>query len=132
MVQIGSTDLCKDDIENEIKLEFFRYNSNGSHKILGTCRTITLGNLKERNSDYVIEKGGSLKLSGIIVERVHSFLEYVMNGCSIDLNIAIDFTLSNGNPREPSSLHYFDPNRNQYLQAIRNVGEILQYYNTDK
>ena len=25
-----------------------------------------------------------------------------------------------------------DPNRNQYLQAIKNVGNILQFYNTDK
>ena len=46
--------------------------------------------------------------------------------------MAIDFTLSNGDPRSPDSLHYFDPKRNQYLQAINSVGNILQYYNTDK
>jgi hypothetical protein len=42
-------------------------------------------------------------------------LEYVFGGCDIDVNIAIDFTLSNGNPKSPDSLHYFDMNKNQYL-----------------
>ena len=42
---------------------------------------------------------GNLKLIGIKVERVHSFLEYVFGGCQVDLTIAIDFTLSNGDPR---------------------------------
>lgn len=93
---------------------------------------MTLGILKSGTQDFAVQKQGNLKLGGLRVERVHSFLEYVFAGCQIDLTIAIDFTLSNGNPSQPSSLHYFDPNRNQYLQAIRNVGEILQYYNSDK
>ena len=66
------------------------------------------------------------------VERKHSFLEYVFGGCQVDLSFAIDFTLSNGDPRQSDSLHYFDPNRNQYLHAIKSVGNILQFYNTDK
>ena len=66
------------------------------------------------------------------VERRHSFLEYVFGGCDIDLSIAIDFTLSNRPPQDPTSLHYFDPQKNQYLQVIQSVGSILQYYNSDK
>ena len=66
------------------------------------------------------------------IERQHSFLEYVFGGCEIDLSIAVDFTLSNGDPRQPSSLHFLDPNRNQYLQAIKSVGNILQFYNSSK
>ena len=69
---------------------------------------------------------------GLKVEAQHSFLEYVFGGCEIDLTIAIDFTLSNGDPRNTNSLHYFDPNRNQYLAAIKSVGNILQFYNSDK
>jgi hypothetical protein len=56
----------------------------------------------------------------------------VFGGCDIDLTIAIDFTLSNGDPRKRESLHYFDPNSNQYLKIIQSVGSILQFYNTDK
>jgi hypothetical protein len=112
MVQIGSTDLCKDDIEREVKIEFFRFNSSGSHKIIGTCSTITLGVLKEKKQDYPVTPSGTFKLNGVVVEKVNSFLEYVFAGCQIDLSIAIDFTLSNGDPRQQNSLHYFDPQRN--------------------
>ena len=50
----------------------------------------------------------------------------------MDISLAIDFTLSNGDPRRPDSLHYFDPRKNQYIQAINSVGNILQFYNADK
>jgi len=80
----------------------------------------------------LVKNKGTLHLKDLKLERQHSFLEYVFGGCEIELSMAIDFTLSNGDPRQPSSLHYNDPNRNQYLQAIRSVGDILQYYNTDK
>lgn len=66
------------------------------------------------------------------VKRRNSFLEYVFGGCEIGLSVAIDYTLSNGNPSNPSSLHYLDMNRNEYLKAIQGVGNILQYYDHTK
>ena len=48
------------------------------------------------------------------------------------MTVAIDFTLSNGEPSKPNSLHYLDMNKNEYLKAINSVGSILQYYDTDK
>ena len=55
------------------------------------------------------------------------FLQYVFGGCEINLNIAIDFTLSNGDPFDPNvdSLHNSDPEKNEYIKAIRTCGEIL-------
>uniref|UniRef100_A0A8C7Z5F4 Copine-2 n=1 Tax=Oryzias sinensis TaxID=183150 RepID=A0A8C7Z5F4_9TELE len=45
--------------------------------------------------------------------------------------VGIDFTASNGNPREPSSLHYINPlGSNEYLSAILAVGQIIQDYDT--
>jgi len=41
-VQIGATDLCKDEIEREIKIEFFKSNTSGKHKILDSVSTMTL------------------------------------------------------------------------------------------
>ena len=48
--------------------------------------------------------------------------------------MAIDFTASNGDPRDVRSLHYMDPRGrpNDYVQAIRAVGQVLEYYDTDK
>jgi hypothetical protein len=48
------------------------------------------------------------------------------------LNIAIDFTASNGSPSDFSSLHNRDPNKNEYLHSLRAIGDILQYYDSDK
>ena len=59
------------------------------------------------------------------IKQRHSFLEYVFGGCEIGLSIAIDFTLSNGNPSQRNSLHYLDMQRNEYLNAIKSVGSIL-------
>jgi Copine len=49
--------------------------------------------------------------------------------------VAIDFTASNGNPSQSSSLHYIDPAglaENEYQGCIRAVGEIIETYDTDK
>ena len=62
----------------------------------------------------------------------YSFLSYIFNGLQLALTIAVDFTLSNGVPTEPTSLHHFDRNRNQYLRAITSVGHILENYDAEK
>jgi len=63
----------------------------------------------------------------------NSFLNYIFGGCEINLAIGIDFTLSNGDPNhEPDSLHNKDLKKNQYYQALKSVGDILQFYDTDK
>lgn len=45
------------------------------------------------------------------------------------LQVAIDFTASNGDPRNSCSLHYIHPFQpNEYLKALVAVGEICQDY----
>lgn len=73
-----------------------------------------------------------LQFTSFEVKKRHSFLDFIFGGCEIALQIAIDFTLSNGHPSKPDSLHYLDMNKNEYLNAIRSVGSILQYYDSDK
>ena len=65
------------------------------------------------------------------LKKRNSFLEYVFGGCEIGLSIAIDFTLSNGDPLKRDSMHYMHA-ANEYLNAIKSVGSILQYYDHDK
>lgn len=72
----------------------------------------------------------------------------MQGGCEISLLVAIDFTYSNGNPKDPTSLHYlpslatadFPPSKgpvspvdrlNPYQEAIQAVGKILQQYDAD-
>lgn len=74
-----------------------------------------------------------LRLDQLEITQRPTFLEYIFGGCEIGLTVAIDFTGSNGDPSRPNSLHYKgDLERNEYLKAIKSVGNILQYYDTDK
>ncbi|RXN20372.1 copine-8 isoform X2 [Labeo rohita] len=51
----------------------------------------------------------------------------------INFTVAIDFTASNGNPAQPTSLHYMNPYQlNAYAMALKAVGEIIQDYDSDK
>ena len=90
--------------------------------------------LKENQLEYTLSKGKSQKVrfGKLNFHKRHTFLEYVFGGCEIQLSIALDFTLSNGNPTDRDSLHYLDMAKNEYLHAIRAVGDILQYYDSKK
>ena len=55
-----------------------------------------------------------------IIERP-SFVDYLRSGWGISLCVAIDFTGSNGDPKDHDSLHYLGAN-NQYDNAIAYVG----------
>jgi hypothetical protein len=73
-----------------------------------------------------------LKFDKFELKPRFSFLDFIFGGCEIGLSIAVDFTMSNGAPNDPKSLHYLDLEKNEYLNAIRSVGNILQYYDSDK
>ena len=61
--------------------------------------------------------------------KMYSFLDYIIGGCQINFTVAIDFTASNGDPKEPSSLHYINPSApNEYTKALVAVGEVCQDY----
>eukprot|EP01090_Pellita_catalonica_P010863 TRINITY_DN22311_c0_g1_i1.p1 TRINITY_DN22311_c0_g1~~TRINITY_DN22311_c0_g1_i1.p1 ORF type:complete len:514 (-),score=73.49 TRINITY_DN22311_c0_g1_i1:61-1602(-) len=64
----------------------------------------------------------------------HSFMEYLGSGLEISLMVAIDFTVSNGNPTSPKSLHYNNPHGepNEYVKAISSVGDILAHYDRNQ
>lgn len=62
-----------------------------------------------------------------------TFVEFLASGWQINLAVAIDFTGSNGDPRNPRSLHFMDPvNPNQYVRAIMSVTDVLMAYDYDQ
>lgn len=81
-----------------------------------------------------MNQNGTLLFSDVAVEDRVSFLDYVMGGCEIGVQVAIDFTASNGRANESSSLHYLNPQtmRNQYTDAIHSIVNILQNYDADQ
>ena len=91
-------------------------------------------NLKSLINKKTDIKLGSFGTGTISVDAIkkYSFLDYLRGGMQINLNLAIDFTGSNGVPNIPNSLHYLGPNANLYETAIRACGDIISYYNYDQ
>lgn len=63
----------------------------------------------------------------VLIQKRVTFLDYIFGGCEISLQVALDFTASNGNVQNPNSLHYITNGQpNQYMHAIMSVGSILE------
>ncbi|KAK3023614.1 hypothetical protein RJ639_043882 [Escallonia herrerae] len=77
---------------------------------------------------------GQLFVDKFFEKQLYSFLDYISSGFELNFMVAVDFTASNGNPRSPDSLHYIDPSGrlNAYQQAIVEVGEVIQFYDSDR
>ncbi|XP_029315771.1 copine-7 isoform X2 [Cottoperca gobio] len=146
--KVSLISLCSCDDERKIKCLVWDYDSRGKHDFIGEfyatfreMQKISSGNkvswdcvnpkykLKKRN----YKNSGVVILTDLKLHRVYSFLDYIMGGCQIHFTVAIDFTASNGDPRNSCSLHYINPYQpNEYLKALIAVGEICQDYDSDK
>ena len=62
------------------------------------------------------------------------FVDYISGGTEINLSVAIDFTGSNGDPRQPGTLHYIhrDGQLNDYEKALTAVASVVARYDSDQ
>ncbi|KAK6177558.1 hypothetical protein SNE40_015638 [Patella caerulea] len=139
--------LCNGDKDRSVKVECYDWNSSGSHEIIGefitnvrelekgpgTHNVYQVVNTKKKAKKKSYQNSGQVHLISSKVTPVYSFLDYIKGGMQMNFTVAIDFTASNGHPRQPSSLHFLNPHQpNQYAAAIQAVGEIVQDYDSDK
>ncbi|TVU19126.1 hypothetical protein EJB05_35260, partial [Eragrostis curvula] len=128
--------------DNPLLVECFDFDSSGDHELIGSFQTTInqLEGLSNSKSAANFYHKGHRKLKGqLFVDKMqekiqHTFLDYISSGFELNFMVAVDFTASNGDPRVPQSLHYIDPSGrpNSYQQAIQGVGEVLQFYDSDK
>ena len=65
--------------------------------------------------------------------KKNTFIDYLKGGMQINLEIAIDYTSSNGDPRKENSYHYiYGNNPNDYENAITNCCSIVSCYDEDQ
>ncbi|XP_062925706.1 copine-4 isoform X1 [Mobula hypostoma] len=146
--KVSVNSLCSGDHDRKLKSIVWDWDSNGKHDFIGEF-TSTFAEMRGAmdgrqvqweciNHKYKMKKK-NYKNSGIVIlnlckiHKMHSFLDYIMGGCQIQFTVAIDFTASNGDPRNSCSLHYIHPYQpNEYLKALVAVGEICQDYDSDK
>ncbi|XP_058216509.1 protein BONZAI 3-like [Rhododendron vialii] len=134
--------------DNPLILECFDFNSSGNHVLIGKIQKsiVDLEKLhKEKiGANFILPSShhhthekvlkGQLFVDRFIETKLYSFLDYMSSGFELNFMVAIDFTASNGNPHSRDSLHYIDPTGrlNAYQQAIMEVGEVIQYYDSDR
>lgn len=62
-----------------------------------------------------------------------TFCNYVAGGCQLRVICAIDTTASNGDPRQETSLHFFnDAGFNSYENALQAICSIVSKYDSDQ
>ena len=119
-------DLNLDNNNIEISIVDSYYNNN-----LGKYSGI-ISNLLNNGTNIQLGPG---KYAKITLEQFkdYSFLDYIRGGMQINLAVGIDFTGSNGNPSDTTSLHYSgSSNYNSYEIAIHSCGNIVAYYDFDQ
>lgn len=146
-IKITLQQLCNGDMDCPLKIECFNFNGSGRHDLIGAFQTSLnqlqnivkhepIGiNLERHSSGNPSSKvGGKLHIQHCAISIRHSFLDYIFSGFELSFLVAIDFTASNGSPHQRDSLHYIDTSGclNAYQAAICAVGEVLEYYDSDK
>lgn len=107
--------ICNSDTKCELKIVVFDWESSGSHQYIGefvTCvdellkvsKFDIINKTKQSYSKYT--NSGVFIVNDILIKRRHSFLEFIQGGLELSLMVAIDFTASNGDPRDRRSLHH--------------------------
>ncbi|KAF1372483.1 hypothetical protein PFLUV_G00265880, partial [Perca fluviatilis] len=139
--------LCNGDYDRTIKVEVYDWDRDGSHDFIGefstSYRELSRGqsqfnvyeviNPKKKGRKKKYLNSGTVTLLSFLVDIDVTFLDYIKGGTQINFTVAIDFTASNGNPAQPTSLHYMSPYQlNAYAMALKAVGEIIQDYDSDK
>ncbi|KAI9136448.1 Copine-domain-containing protein [Paraphysoderma sedebokerense] len=154
--QVNLSALCNRDPLRSLRVEVWHHKKNGDHTLIGRAETSLksllelsrnetqqqqdgsvsskLRELNLVNPEKANESTGVLVVNQCVVDYVHTFLEFIAGGMQISLAVGIDFTSSNGNPRNDNSLHYINPSGelNEYQKAIHAVGNVLETYDTDK
>uniref|UniRef100_A0A0C9QWW9 TSA: Wollemia nobilis Ref_Wollemi_Transcript_2443_2067 transcribed RNA sequence n=1 Tax=Wollemia nobilis TaxID=56998 RepID=A0A0C9QWW9_9CONI len=135
-------------MDNPLLIECYDFNNSGNHDLMGKIQK-SLSDLEKLSisktgENFYMPTSSSHQHNKILKSRLfvdkflvstrHSFLDYITSGYELNFMVAIDFTASNGNPRLPDSLHYLDPSgrHNAYQRAITSIGEVLEFYDTDK
>jgi copine 1/2/3 len=138
--------LCNDDQDNPLKITIWDYEKHSKdHDHLGFVES-TVRELVSRAQDGVtvfmvmrekkkIFGGSKLKRVGLLkvlksnVIEIPSMFEYLSGGCSLDVMLAIDCTLANGELKNEKSLH-FSASRwlNDYQAGIQKLGMIVENF----
>jgi len=139
LLKIESQKLCNCDAFRPITITVYDWDKSGSDDLIGRVET-NLNELSTKPQMMDIKRAkkpnkayGRINVTSFARTPMASFLEYMQGGAEISLLAAIDFTGSNGHPKDTDSLHNIYNNKpSQYQMAIRQIGNVVSAYDFDK
>lgn len=136
---LSEYDLCEGDENRLLKLAVVDVNAGPVGTIVGehitTFPALRRACVGEQHTAFMqLEPVGQLTILKYEEETKPSFMDYLRGGwCDFGLICAVDFTSSNGNPRQLGSRHYMmAPTPNEYEAAMRTVANMLASYSSDR
>eukprot|EP00172_Hildenbrandia_rubra_P002437 Plantae.Rhodophyta-Hildenbrandia_rubra.ctg3285.p1 GENE.Plantae.Rhodophyta-Hildenbrandia_rubra.ctg3285~~Plantae.Rhodophyta-Hildenbrandia_rubra.ctg3285.p1 ORF type:complete len:668 (-),score=95.21 Plantae.Rhodophyta-Hildenbrandia_rubra.ctg3285:2390-4393(-) len=138
-IKLTQYELNEGDDSRPIQISVYRTHPTEGQMLLGCMETslLALRTLNE-GADFTLRPSGRLTIGKYKESVSESFLDYVRGGwCDFSLMCAVDFTSSNGSPKQQGTLHYNPPPGtaampNEYEAAMRAVGNILSNYSSDQ
>ncbi len=114
---ITANKLNRGDDDMPLKMEVWDISKDGEahNKRIGsaywTTNMILKNGVKEfQTKDSDGKPSGTILIQKFEKERTYDMLDYLKGGLNIGQVLAIDYTASNGNQKDPKSLHYYDKN----------------------
>ena len=137
--RIETQTLCNNDEYRPIIISLYDWDKDGSDDYIGSVQT-SLHELRSKPEGMNIvkqgrkqKKRGELNVMQCSSTDLSGFLDYMQGTLDMSLMVAIDFTGSNGDPRDHQSLHHFtDRQPSDYQRSIRQIGGILSAYDSDQ
>lgn len=137
LIKIESDCLCR-NYNDEILLEIYSNSSQNFSTFIakGTFNLSSINNLKNEIplvDKYNQENLGHSKIEYYENEKI-SYIDKLLQGkMQINLEIAIDYTKSNGDPKDPTSNHFiYGRGLNDYETAIKSCCDVLAPYDADQ
>jgi len=139
--------LCNDDQKNPLKITIWDYEKHStSHDLIGFVETTVadlVAKAKEKTIPVMLVKrekkkwfrGSKLKTVGLLkvlkasVIPIPSMLQYLSGGCSLDVMVGIDCTLTNGPKGTEKCLHSAAAHwLNDYQAGLHKLGTIMENF----
>eukprot|EP01083_Nonionella_stella_P083739 231607_1 len=141
--KIETRRLCHGDMNREILIKCWDWNRDARPDYACEIKTtlaqlIDAKRIEWKQFDYKRNKYKNKNCGNLLIKRANitkkfSFVSFLKGGLELQLMVAIDFTGSNGDPRDSKSLHYMGPPNyeSQYMKVIKSVGRVLEPYDAD-
>jgi len=140
-INLGVGVLCNGDFDRPLVIKCQDFDKDGKCDLIGQVETNLNDLMKMSGESFTLKRPtkaykeyGNLNIKNSFLQERYTFVEYLRGGLDMRLLLAIDFTGSNGHWLDRGTLHYIreETGTSQYMDAISDVGRIVEVYSDDK